>query len=210
MQERAEKSLKNFQNTKSFVELNSLGVENGFEIYTRASGKYFIVVVEPLLSREVGIKAFKLAKTEYKGAYLNRYEPAVIEPEEIVEEVSKEELVPKNEKKVVTEEKAVVEEEKKQVIVKDETIKPVEKIEVQEKQISVAPVQEKIESVVETNNTQTPQKVVQEINKPKQSVEKTKEFALDILDILFYLVLLVVFGVIVYYYIKFKRIYDQY
>lgn len=175
--ERAQNSLSMYAQTDSYKELYKLSLEHNFKVYTRASGKYFIVVAEPLLSQEVGVLVYDLVKKEYKGTYLNNYE------------------APKNEVAIKT-----TLQKSKEIVEKKEPIQAKQEA----KQIIEVPQKEKKTQ----EKVKTPQVIEEKEN--KKSLEKTKEFAMDILDILMYIAIVLILMVVIYYFRKFKRIYDEY
>ena len=162
----AQRSLEMFKKTKAYGELYKLSKKADFKIYVRESGKYYIVVAEPILLREVGVQAYHIVKKEYKNAYLNAYE------------------VPKN----ITEKDAV---EVKKVKILEAT-KEVQTLKVEKKELK--PQLDK--NIIVADNA--------------DSIEKSIDFAMDLIDILKYVAIFIVFMVLVYYYRKFKRIYDEY
>jgi sulfur relay (sulfurtransferase) complex TusBCD TusD component (DsrE family) len=186
--ENAEKSFKTFQESSLFQKLEALAKKNNFEIHTRESGKYTIVVAEPFYSKEVLEQAYVIAKQMYKSAYINKYEaPQVASLKNETQEQKK--LQPAKEVNVekkptqVKEKKPAITKEKKQEERQEENIEEV---------LEIQPIDNK---VVDTTS---------------ESIEKTKEFAFGLLDIVVYLIMALIIGAIIYYVIKFKRIFDQY
>lgn len=186
--ENAQKSLEEFKKTSSYKQINALEKTNDFKIYPRASGKYFIVVIEPLLSKELGYEVYRLAKQEYKHAYPISYEPPVITPVVEIEETPE------------LEEQIDIENETKPIIEQNET-KPI--------------VLEKNETkpiVLEKNETKpviVPVKKEQEKTVFKVEENQSKD-NLTILDYIFYAFLVLLLSVFIFYFIKFKRLYDEY
>lgn len=136
--ENANKNLEKFEKTQTYKTIYSLSKKHNFKIYTRKSGKYFIVVAEPLNSQKLLTQTYALAQVEYKDAYY------------IDSEISQ-----------LSKEKKKVEKETK-----------------------------KIE--LET------------------TLEKKEDFNISSVDILLYFTIVLILGVIIFFYIKLKRIYDQY
>lgn len=202
----AQRSLQGFKETNSYQKLDALAKANDFTIHARVSGRYYIVVAEPFFSESTAQEAFRIGKKEYRNAYMNTYEP----PEEPKKKLVKEPLIkkvpeikkPDKPVKIDKEESVVVQEIKKSIkIQKPQEIKNIEKNETK--------VVVKELKTVETEKTEI-EKIVEEHNKTNNSLEKTKEFAFNILDILLYLFLAIILGVIIFYFIKFKRVYDEY
>ena len=145
----ANKSLNAFKKTFSYTKLNNLAIKNGFKIYIRQSGKYYIVVAEPIKLESVGIKAYKLVNQEYEKVNLNTY---------LAQEI---------------------------VSVEDiKRVKPIEKY--VEKKV-------KIKEKIVTTKTKT-----------------SSNYDIDIWSILKYVLIISFFFILIYYYIKLKRIYNQY
>ena len=198
----AEKSLSRFLKSAKSTKLNSLAQENNFEVHIRQSGKYYIIVAEPLTDKTLLLKTLKIVKKSYKQAYPNNYTPPVVEVVE--EEVLKEVVVAKTQELNVSEEKVVVAVEEKQI----EKVKEVE--------VPLHPVVE--QKTVDTNTTdvnRTKQESVAEIVESNISVKKVietpyTENTIDLELILKWLLLFVILSVMIFYFIKFKRIYDEY
>jgi len=178
----AQRSLEMFKKTRSYAELYKLSKKANFKIYVRESGKYHIVVAEPILSRELGVEAYHIVKKEYKNAYLNAYEV----PKQIIE-------------------KEAVEVKKVKII---EAPKKVQTLKVEKQVIE--------ESPKEVNTTEIKKELKSSLDRTSivadnaDSIEKSIDFAMDLIDILKYVAIFIVFMVLLYYYRKFKRIYDEY
>jgi len=172
--ENANKSLSTFKKTSSYAKLSSLAEKNNFEIYVRQSGKYYIVVAEPILSRDVGIKAYSLVKNEYKNPYLNLYTQAEPKVQKKIEKFPSKEI---------------------------------------DKELSTVSKKDIVKSQEISNSPKILEKKSDDIeleSKESQRVGNTMSFAMDIFTILKYIAMFLVFLVLVYYYRKFKRIYDEY
>ena len=185
-EQNAQKSLNSFEKTESYEKLKKLSLKHDFKIYTRASGRFYIVVAEPFFQRKTAVKAYKIIKQKYKNLYANIYTP----PE--TQQVDSNKSLLKDNKK----EKVVKVEEK------DTKILKVAKVPV--KSIQITTLEKKKAETLEVKA------VEEEIIVKEKSLEKTVDFAMDILDILLYLSVVIFLGVIIYYYIKLKRIYDEY
>ena len=186
----AEKSLSRFLKSSKSSKLNSLAQKNNFEVHIRQSGKYYIIVAEPLRDKTLLLKTLKVVKKSYKQAYPNNYTAP--------EREKTQELNVSKEKVVV----AVVEKETR------EEAKAVE--------IPLHPVVES--KTVDTNITDvniTKQESVVEVAESNISVKKEietlyKEDKIDLELILKWVLLFVILSVMIFYFIKFKRIYDEY
>ena len=188
----AQKSLKSFQKTSEYKKLSKLSIDNSFQVYVRASGNYFIVVAEPFYDRKIAVQAYKLIKIKYENLYANIYTP----PEkQLNNEVEKPLHV---EKKIV---KVAVKKELIKKKVDTEVQKP-ETLHVEKKIIKTVVKKELPKKSVEVK--------IQKTEVQEESLIKTMGFAMDILDILKYLAITLLFGTLTYYFIKFKRIYDEY
>jgi len=217
-EKRALNSLNLFKKSSNYKKLDKLAKENDFKIYTRASGKYYIVVAEPLLLRSVGVQAYKLIKKSYKHAYPAPYVPLVVEEKIVVKEKIKEK--PKPKKEVVK----VVQKQKMPTIPKDinktkEVVKPVikeiDKEEAKEK--SVAQREIIIDEMInkgdklEDLNLELKEFVLKIVTNIMDNFNNISlDFNLDNWSILKYLSIFFVLLILLYYYIKFKRIYDEY
>jgi len=196
----AEKSLSRFLKSTKSAKLNSLAQKNNFEVHIRQSGKYYIIVAEPILDKKLLLKTLKIVKKSYKQAYANNYTP----PEVVVEEIPKEVLVEKTQELNVSDEKVVVAVEEK----KTEEVKEVE--------VPLHPVVEtKTMDINTTDVNMTKQESVVETLESNISVKKEietlyKEDKLDLGLIFKWVLLFVVLSVMIFYFIKFKRIYDEY
>jgi len=220
--ENAQRSLQGFKETNSYKEIESLAKANNFIVHARISGRYYIVVAEPFYSKDVAKKAFRLGKKEYRNAYMNTYEAPTKPEERVVVKTSTEELK-SIEKHVEVEKKEKVEQEKNTTVVQ---IKSSQELELKEKElneIQEIDKNETKETIEEFNDSQEMEKTeeldtnlseikktIAEQNKTKISVERTKEFAFSVLDTLLYLFLATIFGVAIFYFVKFKRVYDEY
>ena len=196
--------------------LYKLAMQHDFDVKIKESGKYYILFAEVFRDREVLNTALKKIRKSFPGAYVSSYQY----PE--VEEVKK--VVPKKKTNIVkpkevTEKKALVSElENKQtlkenvkpaIIIKKETPKP--KLQMQEQKKIVLDVKPSVSQEKSLLKKETVKAVV------LKTAEKTQETALDRTKHIFldyfewsYLVILVIGLVILRYYIKFKKIYDEY
>lgn len=193
-QERAHNEMKKFSKTSPIVV--SLSKNNNFDLKVRKSGKYYIVVAEVFHDRKV-LNAFlrEIRKTS-KGSYVSNHTVAkktiVKKPQEIVlkeipEEVSKIEVAEMKESKIETKQKPKTEEKKHEI--------PKETIEAKKK--------------ILTQN----QVIQSPIEKQMQRTSEQFSVVFDIFKEYFqwtYVISFIIFVVFTYYYIKFKRIYDEY
>lgn len=183
----AKRSLEMFKETASYKELSKLNKTNSFKVYVRESGKYHIVVAEPILVEKIGTKAYEIVTKEYKNAYLNDYEvPQILK-------VEKQKKFVKNE---IIQEKVV---KLPEVTPKVQSPK-IEEVNITELKEEAKPLnvgKTKIDkNVTVIDNT--------------DSMEKSVDFTTDIIDTLKYIAIFLIFMVLVYYYREFKRIYDEY
>jgi len=195
----AEKSLSRFLKSTKSAKLNSLAKKNNFEVYIRQSGKYYIIVAEPIRDKKLLLKTLKIVKKSYKQAYANNYTPP-----EIVEKIPKEVVVKKTQELNVSEEKVIIAVEEK----KTEEVKEVE--------VPLHPVVEtKTMDINTTDVNMTKQESVVETLESNISVKKEIETLYtedkpDLGLIFKWVLLFVVLSVMIFYFIKFKRIYDEY
>jgi len=190
----AKSSLDTFKKTEQYAKLYKLSQENDFKIYYRESGKYFVIIAEPILKLNVGVEAFALVKSEFKSAYTMIYVP--------------------KEKSVVVQEKI---EKKAPIIVvtttkvedKNSSIKKIEiTTEEKIKELKTVPTANK-----EINSTKV--KSEKSIEKKKEltvmtETYKKKEELIDVWAVIRYVIIFFFLFVVTFYYIKFKRLYDEY
>jgi len=68
--ESAQKGLELYKQTNSYKKMFLLRSEDNFKIYTRPSGKYFVLVAEKFHKKEVAQKVLHYAQEIFKKAYL--------------------------------------------------------------------------------------------------------------------------------------------
>ena len=172
-----------------------LSKKHKFIFKTRKSGKYYILIAEKFTDKKVLNTTLKKIKRAFKGAYSNNYtppkeleKPKAVKPKKVIV-VKKEKIKQAIVKKVVKKEKTP------KAIVK-KVVKP-----------------EKIELVKKENIAEKPivKKVIPVKKEPKNNsqLETAKQIFADYFQ-WWYAVLLIIAGVLTYYYIKFKKIYDEY
>lgn len=202
-QEKAQKRLKSFEKSgRKYSELIKLAKKNSFKIYVRESGKYHIIVVEPILNKNVLNKAIKIAKLNFKHAYANSYTPPTIEDKHKSKDVQKKSMPIAIEKEAIelNTSKEISTTLKEEVALQHPVVQDVgmdvNKTE-QEPMIRLS--EEKNTTIVESKEIL---ELVEEV------VKESKE--LDIGMILKWILFLVIISTASYYFIKFKRIYDEY
>ena len=186
----------------------------GFEIKLKESGKYYILYAEVFRDKKVLNNALKKIRKRFKGAYVSSYTYPKETKKIAMKKVEPVKVLPKevNTKSPV---------EAKQNLPKDkrEALKP-ENIKAQIKTKELV-LEDKPEVLKPTTQIKPVQKVVQAINKKevqeKVEIKGTNKTALEQLSYLFteyinwsYLIIFVLSIVVIRYYIKFKRIYDEY
>jgi hypothetical protein len=179
----AEKSLSKFLKSSKSTQLNSLAEKNNFDVHIRQSGKYYIIVAEPINDKNLLSKALKIVKKSYKQAYANNYTP----PEIVIEEVPIEKVVEKTQELNVSEEKVEVAVEEKEEVKESQTV-----------DVNIT----KEESVEEILKSTKP------VKKEIETLYKEEKF--DFVLIFKWLLLFTVLSIMIFYFIKFKRIYDEY
>ncbi len=196
----ANTSLEDFKKTSQFTRLNQLSRENNFKVYVRDSGKYFVVVAEPIYNKKVGIESFNLVKSNYKSAYTRVYEKLFLEKKVVEKKIIETKIV-----KVVEIKKII---EKKEELKKDinETILPVTSI-VKEINSTKEIVKEVKKEILEIKN----QEVKVETSPEKMIVyKKVDDKIIDVWSVVRYVVIFFFLFVVTFYYIKFKRLYEEY
>jgi len=184
----AKKSLESFKKTASYEELSGLAKKNDFKIYARESGRYHIIVIEPIRSKKVRLQAYDIVKKDYKKAYVSRCAiPKKSEPKKL--QVKQKEIIKKEVPKL----------EKPKPLESPQKVKK-ENVKESKPQVALKANHEK--------NVRVEKKIA--INDNADSIAKTIDFAMDLVSLLKYAVIFLVFAVLLYYYRKFKRIYDEY
>lgn len=192
----ASSSLQEYKNTKEYQRLFELSQENGFKIYYRASGKYFVIIAEPILNKDVGIEAFELVKSKYTSAYTMLY------VEDKKDTKAKKIVIAE---KVI--EKIVRTVEDKNSSINNEVSKKAIVPEIKESNKTVALNSEQNTTTLKIEKTikkEEKKEIISEVYK-----EEKKEF-LDIWTIIRYIVIFFFLFVVTFYYMKFKRLYDEY
>jgi len=184
-----------------------LSKKHKFIFKTRKSGKYYILIAEKFTDKKVLNTTLKKIKRAFKGAYSNNYtppkeleKPKAVKPKKVIV-VKKEKIKQAIVKKIVKKEKTPKAIVKK--VVKPEKIELVKKENIAEKPIvkKVIPVKKEI--------IKPKKELVKEEPKNSSQLETAKQIFADYFQ-WWYAVLLIIAGVLTYYYIKFKKIYDEY
>ena len=205
----AEKSLDKFLSTpQKSQKLMALAKNNEFQVHIRESGKYYIMVAEPIRDKTLLSKTIKIVKKSYKQAYANNYTPPKV-PVEVPKVEAPKVAVEKTQevnvsKAVVT---PVVEKEK----LKEKLIEEVEKVEKVEVEIPLEPVVEiktTDVNIITKESTAATQENNVSVKKEFKTLEKEEE--IDVTLVIKWLLLFVVLGVLLFYFMKFKRVYDEY
>jgi predicted RND superfamily exporter protein len=178
-----------------YAKLYELSKEHGFEIHVRAVGSFCIVALEPFDNKTVMNQCFDIAKQAFKKSYISN----TISAKEIfaksTPEVIKEKVTHKQKTPVTSTIKNKKELEKKVIIIP-------------EQKLSVVPIVKKEkekENLIEEKTV---------VNKSDKEV-KQSEFNLIWEMILEhfrwkYLIITILLLILIRYFIKFKRIYDEY
>ena len=180
----AEKSFKKYQTSSSFSKLDTLSKKHHFKIYVRPSGKYYIIVAEPLLSKKVRTQAYAYAKSYYKNAYSNNYTQAKKLKQTTIKKITKLKLEPKTIKRPV------------------ENIIPI--LVKTPLKVQTAEVDKSIQ------NSITQVKTVKVAPKKDQFALANLILPMDIFTLLQYFATFILVSVLIYYFRKFKKIYDKY
>ncbi len=199
-QQKAQKYFDAFESKgKKYDALLKLAKEKDFKVYVRKSGRYHIIVAEPFTDKNTLYRVMKIAKMNFTHPYVNKYsspkkvqaiqeKPVKIEPvviEKIDENVTNESNATKINKRSL---------EFQEIVVKRPIIEELESNEtIQELKPPVTQ-----ERVLESNATES------QVVAPQESQE------LDLWMLFKWLLLFVVVGTMIFYFIKFKRIYDEY
>jgi hypothetical protein len=179
----AQDSLDSFKKSSKYKKIDKLSKENNFKVYVRTSGKYHIVVAEPFLKKSLAQEVYRLAKSNYKHAYISPY-VAVLKKEKVIEKKEPPKVLVKKEK---------------------ETPAPPPKNNLKKEQ-------PKEQQPKEQAKEQPKEKILAQKEialKAIKSMKKKVEY-LDIESIVKYFFIFLVLSILFYYYRKFKRIYDEY
>ncbi len=194
----AQKSLDSFMsNSKKSKTLSKLAEDNEFKVFVRQSGKYHIIVAEPIKNRTILKQTLKIVKSKYKQAYPNNYTP----PKVPIAKPKKAQIQELNTSKKLQEVKVshpVV----KEIVLDVNKTKEEESVKVIQETNTTLEAKEINTTIVEENSTVTTP--VTEIIVPAKEVE------LDIEAILKWMLFVLILSVMTFYFIKFKRIYDEY
>ena len=183
--------------------LYTLAKKHDFHVRLKKSGKYYILVAEVFTDKEVLNSALQKIRKSFKGAYVSNYKypkkKVVAKAKAIIAQVQHEVVKPKVQR---VEESIVAKniEKPTQVLVQKEL-----KIQKQP-EIKIEPAKEVMKKLEKVIAPKTIQKKVQEPT-GKEEIGQTfleKHFQWK------YVIFLIVGLIGVYYYIKFKRIYDEY
>ncbi|MFT5661507.1 MAG: hypothetical protein ACI9TV_002153 [Sulfurimonas sp.] len=179
--------------------LYALALEYNFKIKLNKSGKYYIVSAEVFTDKKVLNIALKKIRKRFKGAYVGNYKyPKVIKKIPVV----KKKIPKKIEQKVKELKKEIVIVEK---IPKKIQVKKIQKVETKKvertEKIEVKEVILEDEQEVLKQNIQT--------NKEDDSSNKIISIFITYFE-WSYLVIFILAMIMLKYYIKFKRIYDEY
>ena len=198
----AEKALENFLNTpKKSQKLITLAEKNEFKVHIRQSGKYYIMVAEPITNKILLSKTIKIVKKSYKQAYANKYTPPIV-----ITEVPDELLLEKTQELNVSVAKEKIIQKKAQEVVK----------EVQEVEVPLHPsfdsstLDVNTADINRTKNETFTEPLESNVSVNKEIETLYKEDKIDLELLIKWLLLFVVVSVIIFYFIKFKRIYDEY
>ncbi len=191
----AQKSLDSFMsNSKKSKTLSKLAEDNEFKVFVRQSGKYHIIVAEPIKNRTILKQTLKIVKSKYKQAYPNNYTP----PKVPIAKPKKAQIQELNTSKKLQEVKV------SHPVVK-EIVLDVNKTKEEE---SVKVIQE-TNTTLETNTTSLEENST--VTAPvTEVIVPAKEAELDIEAILKWMLFVLILSVMTFYFIKFKRIYDEY
>jgi hypothetical protein len=155
-----------------------------FSIKMRRSGKYYILVAEPFKDKKILKKALKSIRKDFKSAYVNNYTEVKKTATKVVE----------NKKPIL---KKTLESIEKNSVVKTTKV-------LKEKKEQV---------VVEKSKKQLETKSKEPLGNSLLEAQRIEQLVMDNFKKYFhwsYIVILIFLGVLIHYYIKFKRIYDEY
>lgn len=141
----AKRGLAIYKKKSNYKKLEKLAKENNFEILTRKSENYYIIVAEPIFKKEVGVKAYKLIKKDHKGAYPTTY----VAPEDAVVKTQK--LISKKAQPVIKKEKVKEIAPKKKQTVEKMPVKPVEMLKTKSIETKPKKVSNKVEESSDFN-----------------------------------------------------------
>ncbi len=225
-EENAKKSLSNYMKNDNYEKLDGLAKENDFKVYVRKSGKYYIVVIEAIYSKKLLAEVSKIVKQNYKHAYTSSYSPSKTSKKSQVEKkITQKATIVKPILKITTQEDKKITKVKKVDIVEKE--KEVDIVAKQDKKIEVKKDKEKVYLVQDEKIKDLEIKKPKEIKKSqdvqgyiyseldemlKTIKEKAENFisSISIVDMIKYGILFIILSMIIFYFIKFKRIYDEY
>lgn len=188
--------------------LYKLSKKYGFAIKMRESGKYYVLVAEVFTDRAVLNKALKSVRKIFKGSYVGNYKVVKSVPKTAKPVLIKKE-VPKLEEKFSVEVPPVVKE-----------VKKVEDIEIKETSLEPKIIQKKIKEEVKTlvisnvtvkenETSQIQEQFLKQVNRTLEEIKPLLLLAEEYFQ-WYYLVLLFLLSTFTFYYIKFKKIYDEY
>jgi len=191
----AKESLEEFKKSSDYKEFNEIAVVNKIELFYKKSGKYFVIVAEPIFDLRVGIKAFNLVKKRYKSAYTMSYTPPVVVKKK--EELKEVETIKVKEPLQVAEPKRVI----KKYLEKNSTLEQ--------------NLEDSVRIEIEKNDTIVENKAVKKSlpltikDEPLELVKEKKEL-IDVWAVIRYTITFFFLFVGTFYYFKFKRLYDEY
>jgi hypothetical protein len=85
----AKTSLENFKKSMEYKRLSRLAKEHNFKILYRKSKKYFAIVAEPFVEKEVATEALALIHKNYKDAYAMHYTALNVVEKDIEKDIKK-------------------------------------------------------------------------------------------------------------------------
>lgn len=197
-QERADAMMKKLP--ASHPSLFALAKKHDFQIKLKDSGKYYILVAEVFTDEEVLNTALKEIRKSFKGAYASSYKYPKKEVKKLIPEVKA--VIPEVKREALKPTVEIVQKPKQVFVQKEVEIQKVLEIKKQPeiKIESIKEVVKKVEKVI----------VPKTVEKKEEKKEETTQTFLEKYFEWTYVILLILGLVIIRYYIKFKRIYDEY
>jgi len=218
-QEQSDDGLKTF--IRRYPSLYKLSDTNGFDYKARKSGKYYILVAEVFKDRKILNSVYKKIKQKYKSAYVGNYSPPsnpeikTLKKVEIKENLKvKKKEIKKEVKKIEIKKNELNEQkEKKLEVIKPEIKSENKKLEIKKQKVKNVEIKKQVPEKVEVKKSKVEKVKVEKVKVEKPTPVHGFEFLTDAFEKYFqwsYVVLFVVFCVLLFYFIKFKRIYDEY
>ena len=208
-----------------YKKLHQLSKENDFDIYVRPYGKYHIVVVEPIKNKKVLFTSLNIIKKGFKGAFVS--DASEIEKKSYTKSSLKRATEIKEKKALLQSKPEVVsvQESRDSLAAADKSKDSIEesievKTEAEQNMPALMGGEVKNDKNASTAEQETqpsitplvPSKVTQSRLDEAEKEPETPSLT-EVISRHFhwsYIILIIILGVMAYYLIKFKKIYDQY